>query len=113
MVDDPQRLPRAALIEDVPAGRSGYLAGIHAREVGETSVDLGAGRTKKGDRIDPAVGIVIHHKVGDFVKSGQVLFTVHANNEERLVQAKNRLLAAHTWSETPVEPLPLFYGVID
>lgn len=113
MVDDPQWLPRAALIEDVPAGRSGYLAGIHAREVGETSVDLGAGRTKKGDRIDPAVGIVIHHKVGDFVKSGQVLFTVHANNEERLVQAKNRLLAAHTWSETPVEPLPLFYGVID
>ncbi len=112
VVDDPQRLPKAALVEALVAMQTGYLAGINAREVGETSVDLGAGRAKKDDSIDPAVGIVVHHKVGDFVRAGERLLTIHANDANKLAQAKQRLLAAHTWSDTPVEALPLFYGVI-
>ncbi len=111
-VDDPARLPRAALIETVPAPRSGYLAGIHARVVGETAVILGAGREKKGAPIDHAVGIEIHHKVGEFVEQGSPLFTIHANDPDRLVEAGKRLLEAHTWSDEAVEPLPLFYGVV-
>ncbi len=111
-VDDPSRLPRAAIIETVPAPRSGYLAGIHARVVGETAVILGAGREKKGDPIDHAVGIEIHHKVGEYVEQGSPLFTIHANDADRLVEAGKRLMDAHTWSDEPVEPLPLFYGVV-
>ncbi len=113
MVDQPHKLPKATYIEEVYATQEGYISAIHAREVGETSVDLGAGRAKKGDSIDHAVGIVIHHKVGDYVRKGDLLFTIHANNYSKLAQAKERLLAAHTWSKTPVEPLPLFYGVIE
>jgi pyrimidine-nucleoside phosphorylase len=66
-VDEPQRFPRAALVESLPAPRSGYLEEINARVVGETSVMLGAGREKKTDPIDHAVGIEILHKVGDWV----------------------------------------------
>ncbi len=113
MVDQPHKLPKATYIEEVYATQEGYISAIHAREVGETSVDLGAGRAKKGDSIDHAVGIVIQHKVGDYVRKGDLLFTIHANNYSKLAQAKERLLAAHTWSKTPVEPLPLFYGVIE
>lgn len=113
MVDHPELLPKAAFIEEVYAGQEGYLSAIHAREVGETSVDLGAGRTKKGDPIDHAVGVVIHHKVGDYVRKGDLLFTIHANDRSKLTQAKERLLAAHSWTTTPVQPLPLFYGVIE
>ncbi|MFN7035248.1 MAG: thymidine phosphorylase [Bellilinea sp.] len=113
MVDHPELLPKAAFIEEVYAGQEGYLSAIHAREVGETSVDLGAGRTKKGDPIDHAVGVVIHHKVGDFVRKGDLLFTIHANDRSKLAQAKERLLAAHSWTTTPVQPLPLFYGVME
>jgi len=113
MVDDPELLPKASIIESVLSPHSGYLSGVHAREVGETAVDLGAGRGRKGDPIDPAVGILIHHKVGDFVEKSQPLFTIHANNEEKLAQAKERLLKAHTWSQAPVPPLELFYGLID
>jgi pyrimidine-nucleoside phosphorylase len=76
-------------------------------------VDLGAGRAKKGDPIDHAVGILVHHKVGDAVKAGEALFTVHANDEEKLESARERLLAAVEWSDGPVEPLPLFYGVVE
>jgi pyrimidine-nucleoside phosphorylase len=88
------------------------LKGIDARVVGETSVALGAGRAKKGDPIDLAVGIVVFRNVGDKVEEGEPLFTIHANDQAKLVEARPRLLAAHTWSEEPVEPLPLFYDIV-
>ena len=113
MVDHPEKLPVAPFIEEVYAGQEGYLSAINAREVGETSVDLGAGRAKKGDPIDHAVGLVVHHKVGDFVHKGDLLFTIHASDRSKLMQAKERLLAALSWSIAPVQPLPLFYGVIE
>jgi pyrimidine-nucleoside phosphorylase len=108
-VDDPDRLPRASLIETVNVSRSGYLAQIDARSVGEAAVALGAGRARKGDPIDHAVGFIIHHKVGEWVEKGQPLFTIHANDQSRLEEARQRVLAAHAWSEEPVPPLPLFY----
>ncbi len=111
-VDEPNRLPQALLVETVPASRAGYLLGINAREVGETSVELGAGRARKEDPIDHAVGIEIHHKVGDYVQAGEPLFTIHANDAAKLTAARMRLLAAHQWSTEPVQPLPLFYDVI-
>jgi pyrimidine-nucleoside phosphorylase len=112
-VDDPDRLPKARLVETVPAPRRGYLAEVHARLVGEACVRLGAGRLKKGEAIDHAVGIEVLHAVGDYVEAGQPLFVVHANHPSLLGEARQRLLAAHRWSDEPVEPLPLFYGVIE
>jgi pyrimidine-nucleoside phosphorylase len=72
-------------------------------------VALGAGRAKKSDPIDHAVGFVIHTKVGDKVGKGDPLFTIHANNEESLAEARDAVLAAHSFSDDLVEPLPLFY----
>lgn len=111
-VDEPEKLPRATLILTVTAPRTGFLSQIDARKVGETAVVLGAGRAKKGDPIDHAVGVVVHHKVGDWVEVGQPLCTVHANNPALLTEATQRLLEAHSWSDTPVPPLPLFYGTV-
>jgi pyrimidine-nucleoside phosphorylase len=112
MVDDPDRLPEATLIETVTAPRAGYLAEINAREIGLTTVDLGAGRAKKGDPIDYAVGLVVYHKVGDRVQKGERLFTVHANDAKKLAAARERALAAHRFSAQRVKPLPLYYRVL-
>lgn len=112
VVDDPSRLPAARLIEPILAPRGGSLSRVDARIVGETVVALGGGRAKKGDPIDHAVGVILHHKVGDRVEAGQPLFTVHASDEQRLAQARRSLLEACAWSDAPVAPLPLFYGVI-
>jgi len=109
-VDDPDRLPRSSIKRLVEASRSGWLAQVHARSVGEAAMLLGAGREKKGDRIDHAVGIIVHHKVGDRIEKGQALFTVHANDETRLAEAHRLVLAAHVWSDKPIQPLPLFYS---
>lgn len=108
-VDHPDKLPRARFIQVVESPRSGWLAEVHARRVGEAAVDLGAGRARKGDAIDHAVGIVIHRKVGERVEKGEPLFTLHANDEAKGAQARQRVLEAHAFSDEPVAPLPLFY----
>jgi pyrimidine-nucleoside phosphorylase len=108
-VDDTSRFPRAELVEAVESPRNGYLAQIQARIVGEAAVALGAGRAKKSDAIDHAVGFIIHHKVGDQVEKGDLLFTIHANDQEKLAEARDAVLSAHAFSEEPVERLPLFY----
>lgn len=112
VIDDPARLPRAAHIEIVPSPRDGYLATIDARQVGLTAVELGAGRSKKGDPIDHSVGVVVHHKVGDRVRKGEPLFSVHASTQARARDAIARLLQAHEFSGRKVPPLPLFYRTI-
>ncbi len=108
-VDSPLKLPRAPFVEVVAAPRSGFLSQVQAQAVGEASVDLGAGRAKKGDALDFGVGFVIHHKVGDSIKQGQPLFTVYASDELKRDEAVQAVLAAHVIGDAPVSPLPLFY----
>jgi pyrimidine-nucleoside phosphorylase len=108
-VEDPSKFPRAEFVEVVPSPKNGYLAQIQARSVGEAAVALGAGRARKSDPIDHAVGFVIHHKVGDKVEKGEPLFTIHANDKEKLSESREAVLAAHAFSAEPVERLPLFY----
>jgi len=108
-VDNPGKFPKAKIIEVVKADRSGYLSQVHARLIGEASVALGAGRARKGDPVDHAVGFIIHHKVGERVEKDEPLFTIHASEVGKQVEARERLREAFKWSDEPVAPLPLFY----
>ena len=111
-IDNLDKLPKAKFIEPVLAEKSGWVNSVNAREVGETSVQLGAGREKKGDPIDPAVGIMVYAKIGGAIEAGQTLFEIHANNAEKLLQAKERLKNAVEITEDRVERPPYFHGVI-
>jgi pyrimidine-nucleoside phosphorylase len=111
-VDDPSLLPAARHVEQVVAQRSGYVAGLDAREVGFTSMLLGGGRSKKGEQIDHAVGIVLDAKIGDWVREGQPLLTIHANDEAKLWGARQQLLAAYDWSDEPVTVPPLLHEIV-
>jgi pyrimidine-nucleoside phosphorylase len=108
-VDDPEKFPKAKYIEAVKADRNGFLSRVNARTIGEASVLLGAGRAVKGDPVDHAVGIIIHHKVGERVSKGEPLYTIYANDATRQSAARDNLKAAYEWSEKRVPPLPLFY----
>lgn len=112
VIDNPDRLPCASIIELLTAQQSGYVQQISALEVGVTALALGAGRERKGDPIDYAVGIMVHKKVGDPVAAGEPIFTIHANDSVRLEQAKERLKNALVYSPTVVAPLPTFYNTI-
>jgi pyrimidine-nucleoside phosphorylase len=111
-ITDPSLLPQATLIEPLPSPRSGYVAGLDAMEVGLTAALLGGGRARKGEPIDHAVGVVLAKKIGDDVEEGEPLLTIHANDEQRLSDAKRRLLDAYSWSNAPVEPPPLTHQII-
>lgn len=108
-VDYPQKFPKAQFVEVVKADRSGYLSQVHARIIGEAAVTLGAGRAKKGDPVDHAVGFITHQKVGDFVERNQPLFTIYANDSAKQAEVRESLRAAFGWSDQPVPPLHLFY----
>lgn len=112
-IDDPELLPKAKFIEEIHSQSNGFVARVNAREIGETAVDLGAGRAQKGDPIDHAVGIIVHQKVGNFVLAGEPLFTIHANSEKSLEQAKIRVASAFAIQKERVEPLPLFYEIVE
>lgn len=112
VLGDPPSMATAAVIEPVPAPHSGRVAGIDAREIGLAAVDLGAGRERKGEPIDHAVGIVLEAKVGDQVTAGDTLLTVHASDKERCEQARERILQAYSWAEADVARPPLVYEVI-
>jgi len=111
-VDDPTQLPTARIVREVSASRSGYVSSLNARDVGLTAMLLGGGRAKKGDRIDHAVGVVLHAKIGDFVEEGQTLLTIHADDEAKLAGARQRLVSAFEWSEDPVSPPSLLHQIV-
>ncbi len=112
-VDDPTKLPQAPLVEPILAPRTGVIAAMDTAAIGWTAVHLGAGRLVKEDQIDYAVGLILPKKVGDSLAAGEPLGFIHANNADKLAQARQEILTAIAWSDEPVEPLPHFYGVVE
>ena len=109
-IEDPTNFPKAKYVEDIQALQNGFVSQVHARLIGEASVLLGAGRSKKSDPIDHSVGIVVNLKVGDSIKAGEPMFTIHANNEIKMEETKRYLRNAIIIQEESVKPLPLFYN---
>ncbi|HEX7464245.1 MAG TPA: thymidine phosphorylase [Actinomycetota bacterium] len=111
VVDDPWAvLPKAPVMHPFIATCDGFLASVDAEEIGRASCELGAGRKKKGDPIDPAVGVVFSPKVGDRVERGQEIGTVHARSEAEALACAARVLSALSWSEEPVSVPALVHG---
>jgi pyrimidine-nucleoside phosphorylase len=87
-IDDPLKLPRAQLLEPVLAQESGFVTEADALEIGLASVEMGAGRAKTEDKVDPAVGIVLCKKVGDAVQKGEPLAMLHHRGGIEHVKAR-------------------------
>jgi pyrimidine-nucleoside phosphorylase len=88
VIDDPGRLPRAVNREEVPSLAAGRVTAIACENIGLASVWLGAGREKKEDAVDPAVGLIVHKKIGDAVAEGEPLVTLHYNAASRAEAAR-------------------------
>ncbi len=87
-------LPEAPVRLPLASPRSGWVEAIDALEVGYASLELGAGRLRKEDPIDPAAGIVIEAQVGDRVEAGRPLAVLHTSSEALAGRAARRLLSA-------------------
>jgi thymidine phosphorylase len=101
VVDDPKRLARATHTLDVVSGADGYVSATQCEQLGVACVVLGGGREKKEDAIDPAVGLVFHKRIGDGVRRGEPLCTLHYNSDARLDEARRLVETAYKISPRP------------
>jgi pyrimidine-nucleoside phosphorylase len=108
---DPALLPRAPVVRRVSAAAAGFVCGVRAREVAGVAMALGAGRERKEDPIDHAVGVVCLAKRGDSVERGDPLAEIHGRDEAAAEAAEHALVAAYEIGEG-AEPRPLVLDVI-
>ncbi|MGA9041194.1 MAG: thymidine phosphorylase [Terriglobales bacterium] len=113
VIDNPDLLPHAQFKLDVASAKTGNIMAINCEAIGIACVALGGGREKKEDSVDPAVGIVLHRKLGDRVAAGEPLCTVHYNSEARAKRAAQLLLESYQISDEPAaSKKPLVHRVI-
>ncbi|HLE77740.1 MAG TPA: pyrimidine-nucleoside phosphorylase [bacterium] len=112
VVEEPDRLPQAPVTLPVPAEADGTVAAIDAERLGTAAMALGAGRTRKDERIDPAVGLVLRRKVGDPVARGDILAEVYAADRAQGAGAVGRVRSAYTIGRAAPPPRPLIHGVV-
>jgi len=111
-IDDPKKLPQAQHTMTISSPRGGYLASLKCEQIGTACVVLGGGRERKEDSVDPAVGIVLHKKIGDAVSVGERLATIHYNSEARAQRARELLEESYQIADSPVEKRPLIHRII-
>lgn len=112
-VYDTELLPKAQHVEEIVSEEEGYISGIVCDEIGICSLILGGGRETKESEIDLSVGLVLRKKKGDYVKKGESLATIHANDLDKLEVAKKRFLAAYSFTNKEFEPEALIRGVVE
>jgi pyrimidine-nucleoside phosphorylase len=105
-------LPRAPVVRTLEAPRAGNVRALRALPVGIAALELGAGRARKDDEIDHAVGIVCLRKRGDRVERGDPLAEIHARTEEAAGAAADRVLAAYELGESPPEERPILLDLV-
>ena len=105
-------LPNATGMREITAPRAGYVSAIQAEEIGRASTMMGAGRNRKEDGIDPAVGVILEVKIGEKVDSGAVLCRLYYTREDGLDDAAEMVEDAFRISQTKPEPRELILEVI-
>jgi len=110
VIDDYSLLPSVAEREQYVAPRDGFVAAVKAGAIGVATNLLGAGRSNVADRIDPAVGVVLHAKPGQRVTRGQPLMEIHHRNGRAVQEALSICATAFTIADEPPMVRPVVLG---
>lgn len=110
--DHPQTLADAPVMRDLPVWEDGYAARMDTTLLGYAAQELGAGRRKKSDEIDPRVGFIMRCRVGDRLKKGQPLCSMYAADEKTLLRAEDMIRKAITISSAPAPREKLLYALV-
>lgn len=112
VIDDEKLLPEAKFRFSLLSDQEGYIDQMDTEAIGIAAMKLGAGRGKKDDLIDPAVGIVFHKKTGDWVSKGETIAMIHANDENRADEGMELLKRSIFFDQNKRDPLPLIDQLI-
>ena len=112
-IDDPKELPQPQHTTEVSSTSVGYVTSMQCEQIGTACVILGGGRERKEDSVDPAVGIVLHKKVGDRVSIRESIATIYYNAEARGARAKQLIEQSYQIANSPPgKKRPLIHRVI-
>ena len=103
---------KSKYIIPVKAEESGYVRELNAEEIGKLSCFLGAGRVRKEDEINQNAGIILNKKVGDEVKALDILAYICTDDEEKIDEAKNRILQIYKIGKNQIAKSPIIIEVI-
>src|SRR5207244_12319489 len=113
VVDEPQRLPQARFHTDVVSSTAGYVRIANCEQLGTALAMLGGGREKKEDKIDHAVGLEFHKRIGDSVEKGEKLVTIYYNSDAKLAEAKTLIAGSYVSGQSaPSEKRVLIRSII-
>ncbi|OAS22908.1 pyrimidine-nucleoside phosphorylase [Paenibacillus oryzisoli] len=112
VVDQPELLPTAAYHLEVKSQQAGFINEIQAENIGIAAMVLGAGRAKKEDSIDYAVGLTLNKKIGDPIQIGESICTIHANRQD-VAEVEAMIRDAYKITSTQPAPKQLIYDVIE
>ena len=113
VTEDTSLLPKAKAKVELRADESGYVQSIRTSDVGNAAKRLGAGREHKTDPLDLSVGVVMHKRVGDPVRRGDVLCTLHVGERSDRIGAYNLLRRAIRIGPEPVQKPALIRAVVE
>ena len=105
-------LPNATGMREVSSPRGGYVSSINAEDIGVASNMIGAGRDKKDDPIDPAVGIILEVKMGEKVEAGSILCRLYYTKEDRVEEAAEMVEDAFRISAQKLDERELILEVV-
>jgi pyrimidine-nucleoside phosphorylase/thymidine phosphorylase len=106
VIDEPRRLAQARSVAHVASSTSGFITSVNCENLGTALAILGGGRATKEDRIDHAVGLEFHQRVGSRVEKGQPLVTIHYNADAMLAEARPLIAGSYEISAEPLKDIP-------
>lgn len=104
---------KVAYVKEVSLNKEGYISRFETEDVGRAVQILGGGRETKSSIIDPFVGVLVNKKFGEFISNDTTVFTIYANDEDKLAEAEKKLIDSVSVSSTKTEKLEIIKGTIE
>jgi pyrimidine-nucleoside phosphorylase len=111
-LDRIDELCKVRRVMNVYPKRAGYISSMNAERIGTAAQILGAGRATKEESIDPAVGLVMRKRLGDFVRTDEPLCVMYVNDETKVDAALDMFHSAFEYSDAKPEYRPMVYDVV-
>lgn len=112
-IENLERYPISKRSIEVKTSNDGYIAEIDSLELGLTSIELGAGRARIDDVIDPKAGVVLKKKIGDAVEINDTVAVFYTDRETLLQAAKERVAKAFHIQSAPPKKKPMIVSYVD
>jgi pyrimidine-nucleoside phosphorylase len=110
-IEHPEKLPQSKIVTPLICNRDGFITSIKATQLGISAMKLGAGRETKDDVIIPGVGLLVYKKIGDSVRTGDILVDIHHDNELS-TEFINELSSSFTIGDTLGESVALIAKIL-